>query len=788
MKIYNLLISLILITLSLNFAYAADNAYVQQATQIMQDSSNLEAYVQKSYVKGDISDAKLAQYKKKSLEQYGELSSYAVVLQKELYDLKLSLRNYALESNEKASNYKLDNHYLYKAFSQLTNDADKKELPQEAQKLSFKSPIIQKRYEELLGKYFETKESLAFVKDIKKRIHDDIDLISDIRIKTRNRDFFTKGGFLGYASTWSEGVSQIEYKLNLSLMLKSIILASIVFGIYIFCSLMFSLLLKRATTRFSQFRLLLDRVAFTTKILFNIFIAFIIATFLGELFSAGDYFYVSYMLCIYIIVRNTMVLAFRLAKTNALKKAYFWLNVYVVILTLLMLIAGVDFFSALTIINPAFGYKGNEVVCFALSLIWLIAAVSFYLKLSFYVREKKVVKLLTVAMIVLALVYSVVTFAGLNNFATGITVNIIQIFVIISVLYSVYKLAVTLLYYVSIMKSSGEVDKETFIKKLKSKDYETVFEYWIRILIKNLFILVSILASLVILGVPYQEMSDFFYVMFFTGIKISGSNYFAIFDMVKCAFVLILGLIVTRFIRDIFSKNILPYTKIDQGTQKAISSVIWYFCILIALVFFIASLGISGTTLAFVISGLSVGIGFALQDLIKNFFAGFVLLIERPIKIGDWIHLDNDIYEIKKIGLRSTVVENYSLSTKIIPNNELVAKEVQNETFNFVTRINISIKVKSDEDIKRIPDMLMDIANTHERVLRIPEPFVTFEGYGEYAYEFTLRAFCPRVDRLTIQSSLHQAVIDRLIAEGITIPMNTNKVVLDKSSVNINTN
>ena len=788
MKMYKVFINLVLIALSVSTVYATDNEYVKQATQIMQDSSNLEAYVAQSYANGDISDAKLAQYKKRSVEQYRELSSDVTALEKELYGLKLSLSDYTLENNESNTNYKIDNHYLYKAFSQLTKEENKKILSKGAQKLSFKSPVIQKRYEELLDNYFEIKESLAFVKDTKKRIHDDIDLISDIRIKTRNRDFFTKGGFLGYVNTWKEGFTQIEYKVNLPFMLKSTVLAFIVFGIYIFSSLMFYLLFKHVKTKFSQARFLLGRIAFTIRILFNIFIAFILATFLGELFSAGDYFYVSYMLCVYIIVKNTMMLVFGFVKTNVLKKAYFWFNIYVMILILLMLIAGVDFFSAVTIINPAFGYKGNEVICFVLSLILLLAAVNFYLKLSLYVREKKVAKLLTLAMIVLALAYSLITFAGLNNFATGITVNIIQIFITISILYSIYKLMVTLLYYVSILKSSGVVDKGTLVKKLKSKEYETVFEYWARILIKNLFVFVSILASLAILGVPYQEMYDFFYAMFFTGIKISGSNYFAVFDIVKCSVVLIIGLIVTRFVRDIFSKNILPYTNIDQGTQKAISSIVWYFCMLIALVFFIASLGISGTTLAFVISGLSVGIGFALQDLIKNFFAGFVLLIERPIKIGDWIHLENDIYEIKKIGLRSTIVENYSLSTKIIPNNELVAKEVQNETFNFVTRMDVSIKVKLDEDIKRIPDMLIDVANVHERVLNTPKPFVTFEGYGKYAYEFTLRAYCPRVYRLTIQSSLHQAIVDRLIMEDITIPMNTSKIILDKSSESTNIN
>ncbi len=77
----------------------------------------------------------------------------------------------------------------------------------------------------------------------------------------------------------------------------------------------------------------------------------------------------------------------------------------------------------------------------------------------------------------------------------------------------------------------------------------------------------------------------------------------------------------------------------------------------------------------------------------------------------------------------------------------------------------IPIKIRLDEDIKMIPDMLLDVASEQHQVLKYPELFVTFEGYGESSYTFTLRAFFPRVDKLMIQSYLHEAIIGRLIEE-----------------------
>ena len=84
----------------------------------------------------------------------------------------------------------------------------------------------------------------------------------------------------------------------------------------------------------------------------------------------------------------------------------------------------------------------------------------------------------------------------------------------------------------------------------------------------------------------------------------------------------------------------------------------------------------------------------------------------------------------------------------IIPNNLFVAQAVQNETFNAATRMNLVISVSLKEDIKIILKILIDVTDKQNNVFKYPEPFVTFDGYGEYTYDFMLRALCSRVDKL----------------------------------------
>ncbi|AIT09427.1 hypothetical protein LO80_05250 [Candidatus Francisella endociliophora] len=757
--------------------------YINKASTIMLEGSSLESYIEKNYEQKSLSDVKLSNYKRDLLSQYNQLSSIESELKKQLRRVKDSLRQYISLNNDNKG-HDLEGNLFYKAVikSQPTQQMSKTD--QEYKSLEFHSKIVQKRYDALVESYLETKEALSYVTDAQKRLTDDLELISDIRIKARNRDFFTKGDFLGKYDSWVKGIGEIEYNISFVSSLKYLLSIALVFFIYKLCSVAFYASLKAARRKVVKYRAIITSLSFFLRVFWNVLVATILVVILGRLFQFYriEEFFAAYTICVYFILQNSLVIFLRFLRITLGNKLLFWFKSYVFMLMLLIFIQGVNFFSAITIIQPIFGPHGNALVSFIIAVVQLGMAVIIYFGLASFVNKRKGVNFLRIFIVLFSLLYCLLTFVGLNSLAMGILVNFLQIFVVAVVAYSIYSVIVILLHYIASKVINKGTYRIAFLNRLKSNEEETLAEYWIRTLIKLFFIVVATVVSLVILGIPYQEIYDFFYVIFFNGITIAGNNYFAISELLKSILVLAIGLAISKILERVFSRNILPYTSIDMGTQKAISTAVWYIGAIVSLVFFIASLGISGTALAFIISGLSVGVGFALQDLMKNFFAGFMLLVERPIKVGDWVELDGDICEVKKIKLRSTIVENFDLKVSFVPNSLFMSHTINNETFNPITRLAISVSVGLDQDIKQIPELLKEVASQNSNILKYPETYVTFEGYSKYTHDFTLRAFCYRRDKLTIETELRTAIIEKLIELGISIPLEAKRISVEKSS------
>ncbi|QLE78913.1 mechanosensitive ion channel [Francisella sp. Scap27] len=784
--IIKLLFCFLVIFCSFTSIYASDfsiQQYIKQTAEVMRTSSKLETYVQNSYEQKNLSDEKLSDYKVKLLEQYDKLTLIENALETKIKQTKDSLREYiSLDSDKNKGSFELSDNFLYKVVAGNKPSKENHHTEQNYKDIDFDSNIIQKRYQYLVESYLETKQALSYVGDVKKTLSKDLKLILDTRIKIRNRDFFTKGAFLGHYSSWEKGLSQIEYKISFISLLKYLFSIALVFVIYKVCSIAFYISLKLVRLKFSRYRVIISSLSFFLRVFWNVLIATVLVLILGKLFEYHriEEFFAAYTICVYFILQNSLVIFLRFLKVSPGNKVQIWLKSYVFILMLLIFLQGVNFFSAVTIIQPVFGLYGNIVVTFIISIMQLFIAYIIYFQLGKLTHRNKKLNILRMALIIFSLIYCVLTFMGLNSLATLLMVNFLQIFVVAIISHSMYSVIVILLHYIASKTLHNKGSQTSLINRLKNQEKETLPEYWVRTIIKMIFIVIAIVISLVILGIPYQEIRDFFYTIFFTGIRVGGTNYFAIAALLKSLLVILIGLSLSKVVERVFAKNILPYTMMGKGTQKAISTAVWYMGLFLSIIFFIASMGISGTALAFIVSGLSVGVGFALQDLMKNFFAGFMMLVERPIRIGDYVMLDGILNEVKKIRLRSTIVQDFNLNTIVVPNSQFMNSSIKNETYNPLSRMNLKISVNLNQDVEQIFELLMSITKTYKGIVNYPEPFVIFEGYSEYTLDFTLRAYCLRVDRLVIESNLRQAIVKEFERLGIEIPINTSKVILDK--------
>lgn len=231
-------------------------------------------------------------------------------------------------------------------------------------------------------------------------------------------------------------------------------------------------------------------------------------------------------------------------------------------------------------------------------------------------------------------------------------------------------------------------------------------------------------------------------------------------------------LFLTRVIQRRLRENVLVAPRMDAGIAHSIDTAVGYLGTAFAAIIAISYAGFDITNLAIVAGALSVGIGFGLQSIVNNFVSGLILLIERPIKVGDWVVVGNEQGNVKKISVRSTEIETFDRASLIVPNSELITGRVLNWTHrNALGRIRLKFNAGADADPRRVLAILADCARRHPDVLKDPAPLAVFEGYTQSATEFSLRVLLGDINKgLRVQSDLRIAVFEALRSEAISLP------------------
>ena len=184
-----------------------------------------------------------------------------------------------------------------------------------------------------------------------------------------------------------------------------------------------------------------------------------------------------------------------------------------------------------------------------------------------------------------------------------------------------------------------------------------------------------------------------------------------------------------------------------RGTIHSLQSISSYtFWALFAL-FSLGILGVNLTSITVIAGGLSVGIGFGMQAIFNNFISGLILLFGRSIQQGDIIQIGETWCTVKKINIRTTVVETFENAAIIIPNSELIATQVTNWTKDSsVLRKSLILGVAYGSDTRLVEKTLLEIAKAHPRVLTVPEPWVEFSNFGNSSLEFVMRVWIDDID------------------------------------------
>ncbi|MBN2382362.1 mechanosensitive ion channel family protein [bacterium] len=238
----------------------------------------------------------------------------------------------------------------------------------------------------------------------------------------------------------------------------------------------------------------------------------------------------------------------------------------------------------------------------------------------------------------------------------------------------------------------------------------------------------------------------------------------------------LLALLVTWYsslaLQSILNEEVYPRKEIEPGIGVSINRLVHYALVLIGFFWFVTILGFDLKNVTIIGGALGIGVGFGLQNIVSNFVSGLVLLVERPIRLGDVVEINNTWGEILKLGLRSTVVGTYDGSEIIIPNSDLITQQVTNWTrLDRISRLKIQVGVSYDSDVKKVMSLLLEIGQAHPLCLKEPSPKVHFTAFGESSLDFELWLWLDELsNRLKVKTELMLQIFERFQQEKISIP------------------
>jgi small-conductance mechanosensitive channel len=224
--------------------------------------------------------------------------------------------------------------------------------------------------------------------------------------------------------------------------------------------------------------------------------------------------------------------------------------------------------------------------------------------------------------------------------------------------------------------------------------------------------------------------------------RMSSGNEVTISQIVLATSVVVLGLVLTWYLRRLLGRR-MEKSKVDPNAALAIQRVFFYSVLVLLFITALGMLRIPVTALAFVSGAVAIGVGFGAQAVINNLISGWILMSERPVRIGDFVEIDDNRGVVESIGNRSTRIRRVDGVHLLVPNSHMLERMVINWTLvdrRFRTTVRVGVAYGSD--VRLVEKLLYQAVGEQDEVLPEPKTMVVFEDFGDNALVFEVLFWC----------------------------------------------
>ncbi|MBM9520856.1 mechanosensitive ion channel family protein [Desulforhopalus vacuolatus] len=284
------------------------------------------------------------------------------------------------------------------------------------------------------------------------------------------------------------------------------------------------------------------------------------------------------------------------------------------------------------------------------------------------------------------------------------------------------------------------------------------------------------------------EESNQFQLLFTEGFHI-GNLLVSPLRLMVAVLTMLIGWSLIHYLRRILDKFWLRQSNISNNSRDTMLTLSGYLAIGALILVSLSIAGFKLTGLSMVLGALSVGIGFGLQNVVNNFISGLILMFEQPIKKGDWVKAGSTEGTVKKISIRSTIIQTFDYADVIVPNSELISSSVTNMMFlDSRGRVKTFVGVAYGSDVRLVEKLLYEAAAACNLVIRKEEwhamrPRVYFAEFGDSSLNFDLHCYLRNIgDIREVQSFLHFEIDNLFRKNNIEIPFPQSDVHIRNNS------